>query len=580
MKRIIATTFALCCSLFFCCLFAQPDVTFTSWKTGFSSPVDIANPGDGTDRLFIVERNGLIKVIENDIILATPFLDITALNSCCGERGLLGLVFHPDYAVNGYFYVNYTDNGGDTNISRFEVDPNDINLADPNSEVIILEVEQPYSNHNAGDLNFGPFDGYLYIPFGDGGSGGDPEDRSQDGSCLLGKMLRVDVDGGGSPATESQSGGDCDFTSSANYTIPGNNPFRSDPNVLNEIWSMGLRNPWRFSFDKVTGDMWIADVGQGAWEEVNFESVGDGGGNYGWRCYEGDHAYNLGGGGDCNESYVTPVFEYDHTEGYSITGGYIYRGSIFPNMVGYYITTDYGTEKTWAIFRDVNGNITTTSYTISGINAISSFGEDEAGELYAASLSSGTIYKVEDTSPLPVELSSFTGFREEGFSRLRWTTATEYNFDYFDIEKSTDGRNFYSIGKVEANGENQENNQAYEFKDQQTAYGDNYYRLKIVDKDAQFEYSKTIGILIERPFDLSIHPNPNNGRFSIISNGTQKGNGVLKIYSSKGEVILQEDMEQLNAINQTVDLSQYPKGVYLVQISSRDYVETVKLLIK
>ena len=579
MKQTTGTTLAFFLSIFLFTLSAQPDVTFTSWQTGFSSPVDIANAGDGSNRLFIVQRNGIIKIIENDIVLSAPFLDIDPIVLSGGERGLLGLAFHPDYENNGYFYVNYTDNGGDTNISRFEVDPNDDNLADPNSEVILLEIDQPSSNHNAGDLSFSPTDGYLYIGMGDGGGSGDPGDRAQDGDCLLGKMLRIDVDGGGNPASSSQTGGNCDFTSSANYTIPADNPFVGNANVLDEIWSQGLRNPWRFSFDASTGAMWIADVGQGDWEEVNYEKGGSGGENYGWRCYEGDHAYNTSG---CNApgSYTSPVFEYGHSEGWSITGGFVYRGSVFPNMVGYYIVTDYGTEKTWAVLRDEDGNITSTSYTISGINAISSFGEGDDGELYAASLSSGTVYKVEDNSVLPVELISFRGTHEEGTNHLKWSTTTESDFDYFDVEKSQDGRSFNSIGQVNTASGYSGESKNYEYKDIQSDYVEHYYRLKIVDTDGQFEYSEVISIKIKRPFDVSIYPNPNDGKFSIDLNGEHRINASLKIYNTSGEAILSKSMEQIKSYQKTFDFSQHPKGVYLIQISSGDIVETIKLLIK
>ncbi len=578
MKQTISTLILYWVAIFSCSLFAQPDIVFTSWQTGFSSPVDIANPGDGTDRLFIVERGGLIKIIENDVVLATPFIDLDDRVTSGGERGLLGLAFHPDYENNGYFYVNYTDNQSDTRISRFEVDAMDANIGDPDSEVILLEIDQPFNNHNAGDLEFSPIDGYLYIPLGDGGSGGDPGDRSQDGQCLLGKMLRIDVDGGGGPASSSQTTGNCIFTSSANYTVPMDNPFRSDPNILNEIWSLGLRNPWRFSFDRSSGEIWIADVGQGDYEEVDFESSNDGGKNYGWRCYEGDHEYNTSGC-DGPEEYTDPAFEYDHLDGWSITGGYIYRGTVFTNMIGYYIMADYGSDKVWALFRENDGTITSTDFDNTGANSISTFGEDEDGELYAASLG-GTIYQVEDNSPLPVELTSFTGTFQEGANHLKWVTATESNFDQFDIERSTDGYSFRSIGILSSNNGNTTESQSYEFKDSETKHGEHYYRLKMIDKDGQFGYSKIITIMVQKPFNLSIQPNPNNGQFSIISNGELRGNAFIKIYNSHGELILSENVEQINAYQKEFDMNPYPKGIYLIQVSSGEITETLKVLIK
>jgi glucose/arabinose dehydrogenase len=575
MKRSVATLFAFCLPIFFCNLSAQPDLIFDSWITGLSSPVDIANAGDGTDRLFIVERSGIIKIIEDGVLLGTPYLDITSLTSCCGEQGLLGLVFHPNYASNGYFYVNYTDNGGDTNISRFEVDPNDEDLGDPNSEVILLEIEQPYGNHNGGDLSFSPNDGYLYIAMGDGGSGGDPEDRAQDGGCLLGKILRIDVDGGGGPASPSQSGGDCNFTSSSNYTIPSDNPFTSDPNTIDEIWSEGWRNPWRFSFDSDNGNMWIADVGQNAWEEVDFEKSGTGGQNYGWRCYEGDHAYNTSGCGP-QGSYIAPVFEYANPGGRSVTGGYVYRGSAFPNMVGYYVLVDYITEDVWTLFRDENGVVTSQSHNVAGINAISTFGVDENGEMYAASLG-GTIYKVEDNSPLPVELSSFTGFHEAGSNHLNWTTEAEVNTAYFEIEKSTDGITFRPIGKVEVGGDSNVA-QKYQYEDRQTDDNQNYYRLKIMDHDGSFEYSKIISISSEISLKFSIFPNPNDGNFTIQIEGNPKSKSTLDVYHPNGKLMLKEEFNKTTAFQKTYDFSHFQEGIYLLRFSSGDYTETVKLV--
>ncbi len=576
MIRSLLVLITYCCSISFCTLSAQPDLAFESWVSGFSFPVDIANAGDGTNRLFIVEQRGIIKIIENNTTLATPFLDIDAIVRSGGERGLLGLAFHPDYENNGFFYVNYTNNQSDTRVSRFSVDPNDANLADVNSEVILLEIEQPFNNHNAGDLNFGPNDGYLYIAVGDGGSGGDPGNRSQDGDCLLGKMLRIDVDGGGNTSSSTQSGGNCDFISSANYTIPSDNPFVSDANVLDEIWSLGLRNPWRFSFDPTDGKMWIADVGQGQWEEVNIEKGGEGGLNYGWRCFEGDHTYNSSG---CNDTYTSPNFEYDHQDGWSITGGYVYRGSMYPNMAGYYIMADYGSDKVWALLQKADGSITSTTYENTDINSTSSFGEDESGELYAASLS-GTIYKVEDNSVLPVALSTFSGNHKNGKNQLFWTTESEINLDYFEIEKSIDGQTFEAIGKVRTPFETFDPRRSYQFEDPEPAIGQQYYRLKMVDKDRTFEYSPLVNIKTSTPFALSIQPNPNNGKFSILANSKLKGRASLKVYNTKGLIILDEEIEQIDDYQSTLDLSQYPKGIYLIQISTDSSTESKRMLFK
>jgi glucose/arabinose dehydrogenase len=355
---------------------AQPNFVLQPFASGLSEPVDITNAGD--DRLFVVEKRGAIQILDaRGNKLSTPFLDIDPQVSTGSERGLLGLAFHPNYASNGYFYVNYTNNAGDTRISRFTRSALNPNVADPASELILLTVAQPFSNHNAGDLNFGP-DGYLYIALGDGGSGGDPGNRSQTKTNLLGKVLRIDVDSG-SP-----------------YSIPADNPFVGDPSYAPEIWALGLRNPWRCSFDALTGDYWIADVGQDDWEEVNVQPASSTGGeNYGWRCYEGDEPYNLSGCGPIG-TYDFPVFVYPHnftTGGISITGGFVYRGNGNPSLYGKYLFCDYLSGNWWALEDNGSGGYTVTPYG-NVQSLISTFGEDVENELYAANLSTGQIYKI------------------------------------------------------------------------------------------------------------------------------------------------------------------------------------------
>ncbi|MBC8173422.1 MAG: PQQ-dependent sugar dehydrogenase [Chitinophagales bacterium] len=364
-------------------LSAQPAIGLQTISSGFNSPVDIANAGD--ERLFIVEQDGFIQILHPDGATST-FLNIDArVGSGGSEQGLLGLAFHPDYGSNGYFYVNYTNNSGNTRISRFSVNPLNPDLADATSESILLTITQPFDNHNGGDLEFGP-DGYLYIPTGDGGSGGDPGNRAQDiTSQKLGKILRIDVDGG-SP-----------------YAIPADNPFVGITGD-DEIWAYGLRNPWRFSFDRLTGDMWTGDVGQDDWEEINFQPASSTGGeNYGWRCYEGNHEFNTSLC-DLGATYFFPVYEYPHsfaTGGFALTGGYVYRGSEFPGMYGYYVATDFVTGNFWIISPDGIGGFTTEF--LGNIQSdISSFGEGMDGEIYACNLSSGDIYHMIDENCGPV----------------------------------------------------------------------------------------------------------------------------------------------------------------------------------
>jgi|GEM_PF-1304040 len=365
-----------------------PTIDFELAYTGFNSPVDIANAGD--DRLFIVEQSGYIRIIENGVELSTPFLDIDSKVSSGGERGLLGLVFHPDYDTNGYFFVHYYSNAGNSIIARYEVSATDPNVADVSSEAILLTIDQPFNNHNAGDLNFSPNDGYLYVAMGDGGSGGDPSCYAQDSMSMLGKMLRLDVDQ--------------NVNTSPYYAVPADNPFVDVDGALDEIYQIGLRNPWRFVFDDESGDLWIADVGQSVKEEVNYlEEGGEGAENFGWKVMEGTNCYDADPiDNDCpdetpscdDEAYIAPLFEYGHDEdgGYSITGGYVLSGCRYPNLSGLYMCTDYVSSNSWLI------ETTGDNYTIAGApNSVSTYGVGYNGQVYLATLD-GDIYRVNDGS--------------------------------------------------------------------------------------------------------------------------------------------------------------------------------------
>ncbi|WP_442787158.1 PQQ-dependent sugar dehydrogenase [Flavobacterium suncheonense] len=347
-------------------------VGLQTFATGFASPVAIENCGDS--RLFVVEQDGLIKILNsNGTTNATPFLNISSLTNQSGEQGLLGLAFHPNYASNGFFYINYTNLSGNTVIARYSVNSSNPDIANP-AGTILLTIAQPFSNHNGGTLKFGP-DGYLYIGMGDGGSGGDPGNRAQNINELLGKMLRIDVNSG------------------TPYGIPPTNPYVGVAGA-DEIWAIGLRNPWKFSFDRLTGDLWIADVGQNLYEEVNRAASTESGLNYGWRCYEGNAAYNTTGCAPQN-TMKAPLLTTEHSGGFcSITGGYVYRGSQFPNFQGKYFFSDYC--KAQIGMSDASGNVT-FSATFSGNNFVT-FGEDVNGELYVASIGNGTIYKITDSS--------------------------------------------------------------------------------------------------------------------------------------------------------------------------------------
>jgi glucose/arabinose dehydrogenase len=367
MKKFSSTVLIM---LFSVALFSQ-NITLEAFANGFSSPVDLQNAGD--DRLFVVEQGGRIKILNTDgTTNGTPFIDLSGIIISGGERGLLGLAFHPDYANNGYFYVNYTDSGGDTQVSRFSVSGGNPDIADPGSELFIIAYNQPFANHNGGSLAFGP-DGFLYISAGDGGSGGDPGNRAQNTEILLGKLLRIDVDNPG--------GGN-------NYGIPVDNPFAGDPPNAEEIWAYGLRNAWKFSFDTANGDIWIADVGQSAMEEINKAGGTEAGLNYGWRCYEGSLPFNTAGCPDPSE-LTFPIAEYPQPTGFSITGGYVYRGSVYSDIAGYYFCGDFGTGLIATV--DPNDNFTILG-TFGG--NWSSFGQDITGELYIVNYS-GQISRIQ-----------------------------------------------------------------------------------------------------------------------------------------------------------------------------------------
>src|SRR5215204_431875 len=343
---------------------------------GFDQPVQVADPGDGSGRLFVVEQPGRIRIVQDGQVVPEPFLDITELVGCCGERGLLGLAFHPDYAKTGKAFVNYTDRNGDTVVARYQVSTSDPNRVDPTSAETILTIDQPAANHNGGLLLFGPKDDFLYIGLGDGGGG-----NGQNGqvlSTLLGKILRIDVDrtAGGLP-----------------YAIPPDNPFVDQPGARPEIWALGVRNPWRFSFDRVTGDLWIGDVGSATYEEINYQpAASPGGENYGWDQMEGTTCRAEAG---C-DAFVAPVSGFDRDEGCVVTGGYVYRGTGLPQLEGVYLFADYCSGLVWGLVRDRSDAWVRLGPVETGLR-ISSFGEDATGELYVVDIQ-GAIYRLVSSS--------------------------------------------------------------------------------------------------------------------------------------------------------------------------------------
>jgi glucose/arabinose dehydrogenase len=346
--------------------------------TGFESPTGIVAIKDASDkRLFVVERSGTIRIVSSSgKVEPTTFLDIRNKVLESGEMGLLGLAFHPDYKQNGYLFVNYIDKNQNTILARYHA--SSANAVDTSSEKVLFTLKQPYTNHNGGDLVFGP-DSYLYVALGDGGSGGDPENRAQNKDSYFGKILRIDIN------------------KDDPYAVPPTNPFVGQAGIKPEIWAYGLRNPWRISFDKATGDLYIADVGQGKIEEINIQKANSKGGeNYGWRCYEGNQSYKPDGCQNA-DSYVKPVVEYNHEEDRcSITGGYVYRGKAYPMLDGKYFYGDFCNGQLF--YASNQNNKWTQTLGAKTPYSISTFGQGSDGELYFADFKTGSLYRIQDTA--------------------------------------------------------------------------------------------------------------------------------------------------------------------------------------
>lgn len=390
--------------------------------TGLDLPVAITHAGDGSGRLFITLQRGQIVVYDGQRVLPRPFLNIASRVSCCGERGLLSVAFHPRYVSNGLLYVNYTNINGHTVIARYQVSSNR-NVVNPHSARTLLIIRQPYANHNGGQLQFGP-DGYLYIGMGDGGSGGDPQNRAQNLGTLLGKMLRIDIN----------------VDQGARYAIPPDNPFVDTPEARKEIWALGLRNPWRFSFDRLTGALFIGDVGQSAWEEVNFQPASSPGGeNYGWRRMEGRHCFRPAS--NCNDGTLTlPIVEYSHSLGCSITGGYRYRGRRIPQHYGTYFYGDFCTGLIWGARFD--GRRWTATRLLDLPLRISAFGEDEAGELYMVHRAeeTGTLYRFVSRVPGP-QIIAANALTDRNGGRLQPGDTVHYTIRLENVGRATQPNN-------------------------------------------------------------------------------------------------------------------------------------------
>ncbi|WP_295223040.1 PQQ-dependent sugar dehydrogenase [uncultured Chryseobacterium sp.] len=370
MKKLL-----FCAGIFSSFMFNAQSITLEEFVTGLTAPVEMVNANDS--RMFVVQQNGIIKILQaNGTVNSTNFLNISSKITYGGERGLLGLAFHPQYPTNGYFFVYYNDTSGNITVARYTRSSTNPDVADPSTEKIILNVPKPFDNHNGGSIHFAP-DGYLWVVTGDGGSGGDPNNNAQNKNSLLGKLLRLDINATGA------------------YNIPPGNPFVGIDGA-DEVWAYGLRNAWKFNFDTVSGNVMIADVGQGQIEEINRMPLTQSGINYGWRCYEGNSAYNTTGCA-AQSTMTFPVAAYDHSGGKcSITGGYVYRGTQYPALQGRYFFADYCSTQIGSL----NPDDSITWSAASTGNNFSTFGVNNQNELFVAAVNSGKIFRVTTSAVL------------------------------------------------------------------------------------------------------------------------------------------------------------------------------------
>jgi len=525
---------------------SQPILNYKRVITSLSGPVEIVSAPDGSNRLFVVQKVGSIKVFDKSYNFLGDFVTVPGIN-INGERGLLSMAFHPDYKINGLFFVYYTTTLGDIEVSRYKVSTNP-NKADTARTIIITIPHRVAANHNGGKLSFGA-DGYLYFATGDGGNGGDPPNNSQNGKVLLGKMLRIDIN---------------KTTPPLNYSVPPDNPFVTDTTIADEIWALGLRNPFRWSFDRRTQDMWIADVGQGAREEINFRKAGATKGiNYGWRCYEGKIAYNPSG---CKpaDQYTSPIFDYPHnltTGGSSVTGGYVYRGSEYPSLNGYYIFADYISNNQWMISDSSNKWIIKQQSGTFPRNIVG-FGEGEDGTLYACSITENAIYKIEAITGVQVNLLDFTGVARYSITQLVWRS-TEQNILQYEVESSTDSIHFIKEGIVAANNQLAENN--YRFTDNIRGIQKKFYRLRIVNKNGQWDYSRTI-VVKNNSIPLNI-VYPSIIKNNMLSFYISDVYNDLLLFGVNGTLILHKNIKG-NKGRMDISLPNLAKGMYLLKISN------------
>ncbi|TMI71006.1 MAG: T9SS type A sorting domain-containing protein [Bacteroidetes bacterium] len=553
-------------------LFAQdPHLTVTPVLTGLGTPVQVTNAGDGSNRIFVVMQgastSASIFVYNSSFVKLDTFLTVTGI-STGGERGLLSMAFHPQYGnisspFHGLFYVYYTNAAGDLEISRYQVS-NNPDSADENTRAIVLTIPHPVNaNHNGGTIRFGP-DGYLYLATGDGGSGGDPPNNAQNPNVLLGKMLRLDVNSSSSPPY---------------YSSPASNPYFgvTTPDTLDQIYAFGLRNPFRYSFDRLNGNLWIGDVGQGTREEIDFRPADSTAGvNYGWRCYEGNLPYSPGGCGPI-ESYQFPIFDYPNPGGAAVTGGVVYRGTLPVNapLAGFYVATDYYSGTFYKIRPDGAGGWTV--YSQAGLlTGVPSIGETESGEILLVSqFSGGRVMSVTVDAVLPARMTEFTARLVNGNTQLTWRTSFEENLSRFEIEHSKDGVIFNTIGVV--NATNNPNGAVYSFTHTLVNSGKQFYRLKMINLDNSSELSGIASVETGGKDRNFVRP-------SIITSGVinvflDDSYNTVEVVSMKGEILAKQN---INGRTGRVDIpvGAIPAGTYIVQLRNRESTAQQKVIIR